>query len=301
MAARASWKGYLRLSLVACPIALYPATGDQDKVHFHRINKRTGHRVHMQNVDAETGEVVDKDDLGRGFETESGEMVPIENEELEAIALESKRVIEIDEFVPAEEIDQLYNIRPYYIAPEGEVASQPFAVIREAIANQGMVALARVVLTNREHVIALEARGKGLMGTLLRYPYEVRDEKDVFDDIPDEHIPKDMLELAVHIVKSKAGHFRPEKFEDRYENALRELIARKEKGERIEPAPEPQPANVINLMEALRRSVQGKSGNEGSTAKRPAKKAAAKKAKPAARKKPAAKKKPVKHSTRRAA
>jgi DNA end-binding protein Ku len=112
MAARASWKGYLRLSLVSCPIALFPATGDQEKVHFHRINKRTGHRVHMQNVDAETGEVVDKDELGRGYEMSSGKIVPIEDEELEAIALESKRVIEIDQFVPATEIDQLYNIRP---------------------------------------------------------------------------------------------------------------------------------------------------------------------------------------------
>jgi len=157
--------------------------------------------------------------------------------------------------VPAEEIDQLYNIRPYYIAPEGDVAGQPFAVIREAISKEGMVALARVVLTNREHVIALEPRGKGLMGTLLRYPYEVRDEKEVFDEITDEHIPKDMLDLAVHIVKSKAGHFKPEKFEDRYENALRELIARKQKGEKIEPPPEPEPTNVINLMDALRRSI----------------------------------------------
>lgn len=280
MAARASWKGYLRLSLVACPIALYPATGDQEKVHFHRINKKTGHRVHMQNVDAETGQVVDKDDLGRGYETSGGNIVPIDDEELEAIALESKRVIEIDQFVPAKEIDQLYNIRPYYIAPEGDVASQPFAVIREAITKQGMVALARVVLTNREHVIALEPRGNGLMGTLLRYPYEVRDEKEVFDEIPDEHIPKDMLDLAVHIVNSKAGHFRPEKFEDRYETALRELVKRKEKGEKIEPPAEPEPTNVINLMDALRRSIQGKAGTQGGKTKRTtARKATTKRAK----------------------
>jgi DNA end-binding protein Ku len=280
LAARASWKGYLRLSLVACPIALYPATGDQEKVHFHRINKKTGHRVHMQNVDAETGQVVDKDDLGRGYETSGGNIVPIDDEELEAIALESKRVIEIDQFVPAKEIDQLYNIRPYYIAPEGDVASQPFAVIREAITKQGMVALARVVLTNREHVIALEPRGNGLMGTLLRYPYEVRDEKEVFDEIPDEHIPKDMLDLAVHIVNSKAGHFRPEKFEDRYETALRELVKRKEKGEKIEPPAEPEPTNVINLMDALRRSIQGKAGTQGGKTKRTtARKATTKRAK----------------------
>ncbi|MFL5260406.1 MAG: Ku protein [Hyphomicrobiales bacterium] len=294
MAARASWRGYLRLSLVACPIALYPATSDREKVHFHRINRRTGHRVHVQNVDAETGEVIDKEDLGRGYETSGGKIVPIEDEELEAVALESRRVIDIDQFVPAKEIDQLYNIRPYYLAPEGEVASQPFAVIREAISKEGMVALARVVLTSREHVIALEPRGKGLMGTLLRYPYEVRDEHEVFDDIPDERIPKDMLDLAVHIVKSKAAPFRPEKFEDRYENAVRDLIARKEKGEKLESPAEPRPANVINLMDALRRSIESK----GAT--KPAGRSAPKKRKPAAPKK-AAQKAPTKRKARRAA
>jgi len=300
MAARASWKGYLRLSLVACPIALYPATSDEEKVHFHRINRKTGHRVHMQNIDAETGKVVDKDELGRGYETSGGRIVPIEDEELEAIALESKRTIEIDQFVPAEEIDQLYNIRPYYIAPEGDVAGQPFAVIREAISKEGMVALARVVLTNREHVIALEPRGKGLMGTLLRYPYEVRDEKEVFDEITDEHIPKDMLDLAVHIVKSKAGHFKPEKFEDRYENALRELIARKQKGEKIEPPPEPEPTNVINLMDALRRSI-GRRSDSASGRSEGAAKPSAKKPKRPAAKKTAPKKTPAKRKSRRAA
>jgi DNA end-binding protein Ku len=262
MAARASWKGYLQLSLVSCPVALYPATGDQEKVHFHRINRRTGHRIHMQNVDAETGEVVERDDLGRGYETSKGDIVTIEDEELEAIALESRRTIQIDSFVPAREIDQLYNIRPYYIAPDGESGAQAFAVIREAIRKQQMVALARIVLTHREHVIAIEPRGRGLMGTLLRYAYEVRDEEEVLDDIPEEHIPKDMLDLALHIVKSKTGHFQPETFEDRYEKALRDLIRRREKGETIEAPPPPEPSNVISLMDALRRSVKGKDADE---------------------------------------
>jgi len=256
MAPRANWKGYLRLSLVSCPVALYPATSDREKVHFHRINKKTGNRVRLLNVDAESGDVIDREDMGRGYEVTKGHVIPIEDEELEAVALESKHIIEIDQFVPAEEIDQLYNARPYYLAPEGDVGTEAFAVIREAISKQGMVAIARVVLTSREHVIALQPRGKGIMGMLLRYPYEVRAEKDYFDDIPDIKIPKDMLDLAVHIVQTKAGHFDPEKFEDHYENALRDLIKRKEKGEKIEAPAEREPAKVINLMDALRRSVQ---------------------------------------------
>jgi len=168
-------------------------------------------------------------------------------------------MIDIDQFVPGKEIDELYLKDPYYIVPDGEVGAQAFAVIREAIKKEGMVALGRVVFTNREHVIALEPRGSGLMGVTLRYPYEVRDEKDYFDDIPDETVPKDMLELATHIVQSKAGHFKPDKFEDHYENALRDLIKRKQEGKPIERAKEREPAKVIDLMEALRRSA-GKEG-----------------------------------------
>lgn len=256
MAPRANWKGYLRLSLVSCPVALFPATSDREKVHFHRINKKTGNRVRMLNVDAESGDVVDREDMGRGYEVTKGHVIRIEDEELEAVALESKHIIEIDQFVPAEEIDALYNARPYYLAPEGDVGTEAFAVIREAISKEGMVAIARVVLTSREHVIALQPRGKGIVGMLLRYPYEVRAEKDYFDDIPDIKIPKDMLDLAVHIVQTKAGHFDPEKFEDHYENALRDLIKKKEAGVKIEAPKEREPAKVINLMDALKRSVQ---------------------------------------------
>jgi DNA end-binding protein Ku len=268
---RANWKGYLRLSLVSCPVALYPATSEREKVQLHRINKKTGNRVRMLNVDAESGDVIDREDLGKGYEVAKGQVIPIEDEELDAVALDSKRVIEIDEFVPADEIDALYNVRPYYLAPEGDVGTEAFAVIREAISKQGMVALARVVLTNREHVIALSPRGKGLMGMLLRYPYEIRDEKDYFDDIPEEKISKDMLDLAVHIVKTKSGHFHPDKFEDHYENALRDLIKRKEAGQKIEIPKEREPAKVINLMDALRRSVKA----ERASAPAPAHRAAA--------------------------
>jgi DNA end-binding protein Ku len=165
--------------------------------------------------------------------------------------------MDIDQFVPKKEIDELYLNNPYYIAPDGEVGQQAFAVIRDAIRKEGMVALARVVFTSREHVIALEARGKGLLGITLRYPYEVRAEAEYFDDIPDEKIPKDMLDLASHIVATKAGHFDPKRFEDHYEEALKELIRQKQSGKPIERPERREPAKVINLMEALRRSVEG--------------------------------------------
>ena len=162
----------------------------------------------------------------------------VEPEELEAVALESKRVIEIDQFVPRKEIDELYFANPYYIIPDGEAGAQAYAVIRNAIEQANMMALGRVVFTSREHMIGLEARGKGIMGITLRYPYEVRDEEEYFDDIPSERVTKDMLDLAAHIIKTKTGHFKPEQFEDQYEDALKELLRKKDKGEKIEPPPD---------------------------------------------------------------
>src|SRR5262245_48464214 len=263
MAPRAYWKGYLKLSLVSCPVALYPATSEREKVRFHQINRKTGNRIKYRKVDAETGREVDAEDIIKGFEASKGEYVEIEPEELEAVELNSARTIEIDEFVPRQEIDELYLSNPYYIVPEGEAGQQAFAVIREAIKKEGMVALGRVVFTTREHVIALEPRGKGIMGITLRYPYEVRKEDDYFDEVPHEKIPKDMLDLATHIVKTKSGHFHPEKFEDRYENAVKQLIKRKQQGKPIEPPEPEQPTNVVNLMNALRKSVAaGRGGGE---------------------------------------
>src|SRR5215510_5676601 len=256
VAPRAYWKGYLKLSLVSCPVALFPASSEREKISFNQINKKTGNRIRYRKVDAETGEEVDSSDIVKGYEVGKGEYLEIEPEELEAIAIESKRTIEIDEFVPKKEIDELYLNSPYYLVPDGEVGQQAFAVIREAIRKEGMVALGRVVFTTREHVIALEPRGKGLLGVTLRYPYEVRQEDEYFDDIPDEKIPKDMLELASHIVETQAGHFEPDKFEDQYEDALKELIQKKQSGQPIERPERREPSKVINLMDALRRSVE---------------------------------------------
>ena len=255
MAPRAYWKGYLRLSLVSCPIQLFPAASEREKVRFHQLNRDTGNRIRYVKVDADTGDEVAVDDIVKGYEVSKGKYIEVEPDELEAVEIDSTRMIDIDQFVPGKEIDELYLKDPYYIVPDGDVGAQAFAVIREAIKKEGMVALGRVVFTNREHVIALEPRGNGLMGVTLRYPYEVRDEKDYFDDIPNESVPKDMLELATHIVQSKAGHFKPDKFEDHYETALRDLIKRKQDGKPIEKAKEREPAKVIDLMEALRKSA----------------------------------------------
>jgi DNA end-binding protein Ku len=256
VAPRAYWKGYLKLSLVSCPVALFPASSEREKISFNQINKKTGNRIKYRRVDAETGDEVDSADIVKGYEVGKGQYIEIEPEELEAIAIESKRTIEIDEFVPKKEIDELYLSSPYYLVPDGEVGQQAFAVIREAIRKEGMVALGKVVFTSREHVIALEPRGKGLLGVTLRYPYEVRKEDEYFDDVPDEKIPRDMLELASHIVETKAGHFEPDKFEDQYEDALKELIQKKQSGQPIERPERREPSKVINLMDALRRSVE---------------------------------------------
>lgn len=260
MAPRAYWKGYLKLSLVSCPISLFPATSEREKISFHQLHKQTGNRIKYKKVDSETGREVDPDDIIKGYEVSKGEYIELDPEELEAVAVESKRTIEIDQFVPKAEIDELYLNNPYYIVPEGEVGQQAYAVIREAIRKEGMVALGRVVFTSREHIIALEARGKGIMGVTLRYPYEVRQEKEYFDEVENEKVPKDMLELATHIVNTKKGTFDPSKFEDRYEDALKELLKRKQKGEKIERPKETKPSNVVDLMEALRQSVHAEKG-----------------------------------------
>jgi DNA end-binding protein Ku len=280
VAPRAYWKGYLKLSLVSCPISLFPATSEREKISFHQLHKQTGNRIKYKKVDSETGREVEADDIIKGYEVSKGEYIELDPEELEAVAVESKRTIEIDQFVPKAEIDELYLNNPYYIVPEGEVGQQAYAVIREAIRKEGMVALGRVVFTSREHIIALEARGKGIMGVTLRYPYEVRKEEEYFDEVGNEKVPKDMLELATHIVNTKKGKFDPSKFDDRYEDALKELLKKKQKGEKIERPKESKPSNVVDLMEALRQSVHAEKGGErrkspppGATHQRAAKKA----------------------------
>ncbi|MGY3587189.1 DNA end-binding protein Ku [Bradyrhizobium sp. USDA 4341] len=273
-APRAYWKGTLKLSLVSCPVALYPASTTVEKTRFHMINRETGNRLKQQMVDTENGDVVEGDQKGRGYEVTKGKYVEIEKDELEAVQIESNHTIDIDSFVPEDEIDKRYLDQPYYIRPDGKAGVDAFAVIRDAMKDQDRVALARIVLTNREHVIAIEPLDKGMLGTTLRYPYEVRDAGDYFDDIKSPKVTKDMVELAGHILDSKAAHFDPSKFRDEYETALKALVRRKAAGKPIKAAArEEKPSNVVNLMDALKQSLKsGKSGarRSGATARRPA-------------------------------
>jgi DNA end-binding protein Ku len=284
MAPRAYWKGSLKLSLVSCPVALYPASTAAEKTRFHMINRETGNRLKQQMVDAETGDIVEAEQKGRGYELKKGQYVEIEKDELEAVQIESNHAIDIDSFVPREEIDKRYLNHPYYIVPDGKAGVDAFAVIRDAMKDQDRVALARIVLTNREHIIAIEPLGKGLLGTTLRYPYELRDESEYFDDIKNPKISKDMVELAGHILKTKAAHFNPEKFKDEYENALKALVRRKAAGKPVKVAErEERSDNVVSLMDALKQSLKGGNGGakgrsrptarRGAAHRRPARKA----------------------------
>jgi DNA end-binding protein Ku len=226
--------------------------------------QETGNRLKQQMVDSETGDVVESDQKGRGYELKKGEYVEIEKNELEAVQIESNHTIDIDSFVPKDEIDKRYLNHPYYIAPDGKTGADAFAVIRDAMKDQDRVALARIVLTNREHIIAIEPLGKGLLGTTLRYPYELRDEGEYFDDIKSPKISKDMIELASHILDTKAAHFDPSKFKDEYENALKTLVRRKAAGKTIKVEVRGEKTgNVINLMDALKQSLKGRTAKRG--------------------------------------
>src|ERR1700744_5320663 len=271
MAPRANWKGFLRLSLVTCPVALYPATSESEKISFNQLNRQTGHRIRYLKVDADTGEEVANEDIVKAYALDKETFIEVTKEELEEVALESTRTIEIDEFVQKSDIDPRYLIRPYYLRPDGKVGHDAFAVIRETIREIDKVAIGRVVLTNREHIIALEPMDKGLMGTLLRYPYEVRDPQEYFDDIQDVKVTKDMLDLARHIVEQKSGSLQPDKFEDQYETALLDLINQKRAGKPITAKERPRGENVVDLMDALRKSVGGAAA-ENKAPKKPGKK-----------------------------
>jgi DNA end-binding protein Ku len=261
--ARAYWKGYLRLSLVTCPIELFPAVTQSEKTHFHQINTKTGHRLRQQMVDETTGDVVDKQHKGRGYELAKGRYVRIDEEELAAVEIESTHTVDIDSFVPLGEIDRRYLDRPYYIVPNGKVGAEAFCVIRDAMKDKGRTGLARIVIANREHIIALEPLGKGILGTTLRYDYEVRDEKPYFSAVPGVRVRNEMLDLAAHILDTKAGHFDPGKFKDRYELEVRKLMKRKAAGHKIEaPKPAEESGKVVDLMEALRRSLHGERRRE---------------------------------------
>jgi DNA end-binding protein Ku len=278
MAPRAYWKGYLKLSLVSCPIALYPATSSSERVSFNRVNRKTGNRLKQLLVDSESGDPVEKEDIAKGYEVGKGEYVLVEDEELEKIRLESTHTITIDSFVPRSEIDDRYLGNTYYMAPTDKVGQEAFAVIRDAMRERKVVALARVVLARREHVVMLEPFDKGILSATLRYAYEVREPASYFDEIGDIKLPAEMKELASHIVETKAGHFEPAKYEDHYENAVIELIRKKQAGRPIEPEkPMEEQPRVINLMDALKASVKGEIKKKPAAARTETRRPAAKK------------------------
>ncbi len=266
--ARPYWKGYLKLSLVSCPIALYTASSSTERVSFRQINKKTGNRLRQQLVDEVTREPVGNEDKGRGYGYSKNAYVLVDDDEFDAIAIESNHTIEIDSFVPRKQIDERYLDSPYYIAPNDQVGQEAFAVIREAMRGKGMVALARVVLAKRERIIMLQPWDKGLMGTTLRYAYEIRDAKEYFDDIPNVKVAPDMLKLAEHILQSKKADFDPSQFVDHYEEAVVEMLKNKQAGisaprERASARPQ----NVVNLMDALRSSIAREKGESAAPKK----------------------------------
>jgi DNA end-binding protein Ku len=270
MAPRPYWKGYLKLSLVACPVSVYTATTTSERVSFRQINKQTGNRLRQQLVDDVTRDVVEGSDKGRGYEVDKGVYIQVDDEELEALEIESSHTIDIDSFVPRDQIDERYQDSTYYIAPNDQVGREAFAVIREAMRGKDMVALGRIVLAKRERVIALQPWDKGVLGTTLRYPYEVRNAADYFDEIPDVKIPKEMLQLAEHILETKAGEFDPSTFVDHFEEAVVDMLKKKQAGVTLPRQKAAAPAsNVVNLMDALRKSV---AAEKGSTKAAPAKK-----------------------------
>ena len=280
MAPRPNWKGYLKLSLVSCPVALFPATTTSERVSFRTLNRATGNRLRRQLVDERTGDVVEADDQVKGYEVGKGEFIQVEDDEIKSVQVESNHTIDIEQFVHRTEVDELYLDTPYYLTPTDRVGEEAFAVIRDAMRAEKMVGLARVVLFRRERIVMLEPRAKGITATSLHYANEVHQAASYFDEIPDLELPKQMLELATHIIDKMTGKFEPEKFDDRYENALIELIRSKQNGMPVKAQPVQRQTNVINLMDALRRSVEGAGGKAGG-AEREVERAPAKKTAPA--------------------
>jgi DNA end-binding protein Ku len=254
---RGSWRGFLKLSLVSCPIQVMPAVTTAGRTRFHNIIRGTDRRVEMRAHDAETGEELEREELVKGYEAEKGRFVLVTDEELDALEVESSRTLELDTFVPADEVDRVYYEDSYFLAPDGPVADETFRVVREAIARENMIGIGRFVIANRERAVALEPRGKGLMMTTLRPAEEVRKPAEAFEGVSDEKPDPKMIELAGDIIDKMSGMFDPSQFEDRYETALRKLVEAKAKGRKPPAAKEGrEPAPVIDLMAALKKSLQ---------------------------------------------
>jgi DNA end-binding protein Ku len=271
MAYRPSWQGHLKLSLVSCPVALYPATNSASDVHFNLINPKTNNRIRMITTDPDTGPV-DRADLVKGYEVSKGEYVLLTQDEINSVKLESTKTIDIERFVPADEIDRLYWDNPYFLAPDGKIAQEAFGVIRDALKHSGQIALGRVVIGTRERILALEPRDKGILAYTIRSAAEVRNPNEMFDSISEKKSDPDMLAIAEKIIEQREGPFDPSMFDDRYEDALKALIESKQKGHKPVAAKPPEVTNVVDLMAALKASLNGRS--ESSTTSKPKPRAA---------------------------
>jgi DNA end-binding protein Ku len=254
MATRPTWQGHLRLSLVSCPVALYTGTSSSSEVHFNLLHKETMNRIRMIPTDPETGPV-ERADLVRGFEVDKGRYVVVSDEEIRSVRLESTRTLDIERFVDASDIDRLYWNDPYFMTPDGKMAVEAFGVIREAMAASGKLALGRVVLHQRERLMALEPRDRGIVAYSLRTYDEVRSPQDYFASIPEREPDAKMVDIAQRIIEQLQGPFDPTQFDDRYEEALKALIAEKQKGHAVETVREVEDTKVVDLMDALRRSL----------------------------------------------
>lgn len=262
MAPRPTWQGHLRLSLVTCPVALYTATSPKGEVHFNMLHKTTKNRIRMVPTDPETGPV-DRDDIVKGYEIDKDRYVIVTPEEIESVRLESTRTIDIERFVDVDEIDRLYWNDPYFLVPDGKMAAEAFGVIRDAMANQERIAIGRVVLHQRERLLALEPRDDGMLAFTLRTFDEVKDPNELFDDIPSVKPDPQMIQIACKIIDQLEGPFDPRDFNDRYEDALRDLIERKQKGKgAIAAVEEPEDTSTSDLLEQLRKSLGQAGGGE---------------------------------------
>lgn len=257
MAYRPTWQGHLKLSLVTCPVALYTATNSGGDVHFNLINPETNNRIKMVTTDPDTGPI-ERSKLVKGYEVSKGEYILLTQDEINSVKLESTKTIDIERFVPAEDIDRLYWDSPYYLAPDGKLAQEAFAVIRDSMAQAGQIGIGRVVMSTRERIVALEPRGKGILVYTLRTDAEVRQPDEIFDGISDKPADPQMIAIAKKIIEQQEGPFDPSQFVDRYEEALKDLIKAKQKGHKVAKVAEPEDTNVVDLMAALRASLGGK-------------------------------------------
>ena len=276
---RAIWKGYLKIAQVTCAVALYTAVSTSERLTFHTLNRKTGHRVHRQLIDSETGKPVDREDQVKGYQVEKDDYVVLEPEEISATIPVSNKILEIDSFIACDDIDSVYFDRPYYLAPANKDATEAFYLIREGLKKASVAAVAQAVLFRRVHALLIRAHGPGLIATMLNYDYEVRSAKEAFADIPKLTIKREMLDLAKHIIETKSGKFDPKAYDDRYENALADLVRAKLAGKPLKPKKPAKTGEVVDLMEALRRSAGGT--KSAGAAKRPARKKAAKRKSPA--------------------